>query len=225
MPPASADVFGLQTFIIIFVLAVSVTTTEIIRGYFAYLLGDRYGYIERRLTTNPLELVDFIGTIALPLILILCQSPLMGASCHQIQIDFAKIKFGKLGIILAILAKPFSEFLLCTISILLFHFSRPESLAMEVLQFGAFLNAFLVALSFLPILPLSGGQLVAALLPPRLRYKYEQHAPYALFIFLFILIFLPFMGVTIVRDAIQLIAMHVITIALFLVRLLVHFIT
>lgn len=220
MPPAMADVFGLKTFIIIFVFAVSLTTSEIMRGYFAYLLGDRYGYVEGRLTTNPLELVDFIGTIVVPVVLILCQSPIMGASCHNVRIDFARIKFGKFGIVLAILAKPFSEFLLCTLSLLLLQFSRQESLAMEVFQVGVFLNAFLVSISFLPILPVSGGQLIAALLPPRLRYKYEQHAPYSFFIFLFIILVLPMVGIDIM-PVFQFIAMQVITVAIFLVHFVV----
>lgn len=220
MPPSTADVFGLQTFIIIFVFAISLTTTEIIRGYCAYLLGDRYGYVERRLTTNPFELVDFIGTIALPLILILCQSPLMGASCHQVQIDFARIKFGKIGIVLAILAKPFSEFLLCTTSFLLFKFSQPESLAIEIFYYGVFLNAFLIAIGFLPLLPFSGGQLIAALLPQRLRYSYEQHAPYSIFIILFIILVLPRVGIDIM-PVFQFVAMQVVTAAVFLVNLVV----
>jgi|GEM_PF-5596354 len=220
MPPAMADVIGLKTFIIIFVFAVSLTTSEIIRGFCAYLLGDRYGYVERRFTTNPLELVDFVGTIVLPVILILCQSPIMGASCHNVRIDFNRIKWGKLGIVLAILAKPFSEFLLCAFSLLFLQWSRQDSLAMEIFQVGVFLNAFLVAISFLPILPVSGGQLIAALLPPRLRYTYEQHAPYSFFIFLFIILVLPMIGIDIM-PILQFIAMQVITAAIFLVHFIV----
>lgn len=220
MPPATADVFGLHTFIIIFVFAVSLTTTEIIRGYCAYLLGDRYGYVERRLTTNPIELVDFIGTIALPLIFILFQSPLMGASCHQVQIDFVRIKFGKLGIVLAILAKPFSEFLLCTVSYLLLRLSQPESFAFDVFYYGVCLNAFLITIGFLPILPFSGGQLMAALLPQRLRYKYEQHAPYSLFIIVFITIVLPWIGIDIM-PLFSFIAMKVIRAAVFFGNLII----
>ena len=211
------DTLGLKTFIIIFVFAVSLTTSEIIRGYCAYLLGDRYGYVEKRLTTNPLELIDFFGTIVLPLVLILCNSPIMGASCHPVRIDFSRIKFGKLGGILAILAKPFSEFLLCAVSLLLLRFSRPDSLAMDIFQVGVFLNAFLVAISLLPILPFSGGQLVSALLPPRLRYTYEQHAPYSFFIILLLFLVLPYVGINIM-PVLEFVAMHIIAAAFFLVQ-------
>ncbi len=213
-----ADVIGLQTFIIIIVFAISLTSSEIIRGYCAYLLGDRYGYVEGRLTTNPLELVDFVGTIALPIILVLFQSPIMGASCHNVRIDFSRIRFGKFGIVLAILAKPFSEFLLCVISLFFFQWSRPESLAMEIFRMGVFLNAFLVAIGVLPILPISGGQLVAALLPPKWRYAYEMHAPYSFFIFLFIILVLPLIGLDIM-PILHFIAMKVIGLAI----LIVHF--
>ena len=220
MPPAMADVMGLKTFIIIFVFAISLTTSEIIRGYCAYLLGDRYGYVERRFTTNPLELIDFIGTIVFPLVLMLFQAPIMGASCHNVRIDFNRIKWGKVGVVLAILAKPFSEFLLCTLSLVFLNYVRPESLAVEIFEFGVYLNAFLVAISFLPILPVSGGQLIAALLPPRLRYAYEQHAPYSFFIFLFIVLVLPKIGIDIM-PVFQFIAIQVITAAVFLAHFVV----
>lgn len=220
MIPVPSDVIGLQTFIMVFVFAVSLTCSEIIRGYCAYLLGDRYGYVERRLTTNPLELIDFMGTIAFPIVSILLQFPIMMAWCHPVQIDFMRIRFGKLGVSLAILAKPVSEFILCILCLIFVQFSRPESMAIEIFTTGVYLNAILVVFSFLPILPLSGGQLVSLFLPARGRAIYEQHAPYSFPIFLILFIFAPMVGLPIMKFF-MFCTERVILAALFLLRLFV----
>jgi Zn-dependent protease len=43
-------------------------------------------------------------------------------------------------------------------------------------------------LNLIPIPPLDGSRIIAALLPPRLAYKYERIAPYGFFILIILLI-------------------------------------
>jgi Zn-dependent protease len=52
---------------------------------------------------------------------------------------------------------------------------------------GIAINLVLMVLNLMPILPLDGGRIVAAMLPPRLSYSYAKLEPYG-FIILLILI-------------------------------------
>lgn len=194
-----SDVFGLQTFIFVFAFAVSLTITEIIRGYLCYILGDRHGYAEGRLTTNPIDLVDFMGTIAFPIISILLHFPLWVGWCHPVQVDINHIKFGKLGNAIAILANPIGHFILCVICLVLLQFSRPESLGSEIFVVSIQLNASLTVLRLLPILPLPGGQLVSLFLPLKWRLVYEQHETYTPFIILILFLLLPMLGIPVMK--------------------------
>jgi Zn-dependent protease len=45
---------------------------------------------------------------------------------------------------------------------------------MHMARFGMLINAVLMALNLLPVLPLDGGRIVSSLLPPRLAYSFGK---------------------------------------------------
>ena len=50
---------------------------------------------------------------------------------------------------------------------------------------GIFINAVLMALNLLPLLPLDGGRIVTSLLPARQAWNFARIEPYGLYILLF----------------------------------------
>ena len=195
MPSAVADIVGLRLFVLVFVFGASLILSETIRGYIAYLLGDKYGYVEKRFFSNPLEYINFYGTILLPLFSFICQIPFIMGYCDYSLIDYERIKLEKFGASLVILSKPIAEFILCTCSLILMRWSKPLSLAYDVFSVGAELNAVLIVFSLLPILPLSGGQLIALNLPRKWQEYYLKHEPYTLFIMIGAILILPMLGI------------------------------
>jgi len=55
---------------------------------------------------------------------------------------------------------------------------------------GILINLFLMALNLFPLLPLDGGRILNALLPPRLAFRFSRLEPYGILILL-ALLFLP----------------------------------
>ncbi len=61
--------------IIIFIF--SVIIHEVSHGFAAYMQGDNTAKFAGRLTLNPIPHVDFIGSIVLPLVLVVSNSPMV----------------------------------------------------------------------------------------------------------------------------------------------------
>jgi Zn-dependent protease len=61
----------------IVVLIMSVVIHEVAHGYVALLYGDKTALHAKRLTLNPIVHLDLFGSIIIPLVLFLAQSPFM----------------------------------------------------------------------------------------------------------------------------------------------------
>src|SRR5512135_2061306 len=69
----------IQSLIIqIFVVLFAITVHEASHGWAAYKMGDPTAYAAGRVTLNPLAHIDPIGTILLPLLLIIAHQPAFG---------------------------------------------------------------------------------------------------------------------------------------------------
>ena len=55
-------------------------------------------------------------------------------------------------------------------------------------QAGIIINLVLMTLNLIPIPPLDGSRVIAAILPPKWAYKYDRIAPYGIFILLLLLV-------------------------------------
>ncbi|MBP7770503.1 MAG: site-2 protease family protein, partial [Candidatus Pacebacteria bacterium] len=59
------------------VLVVSIVLHEVAHGYMANFLGDPTARLQGRLTLNPISHIDPIGSLLLPAILVITQSPML----------------------------------------------------------------------------------------------------------------------------------------------------
>lgn len=137
----------------------SIVLHEIAHGYVALWCGDdtakRYG----RLSLNPINHVDVIGTIVLPLVLWLGKAPFLFGWARPVPVDFRKLHDRKLGIFLVASAGVVVNAILATVAFgVLNNF--------ELCEYGGLfftnlllINLALIFLNVLPIPPLDGSKM------------------------------------------------------------------
>ena len=173
----------------------AVTLHEAAHGYVAYKLGDDTAFKAGRITLNPLKHIDPIGTIVVPLILMLSTSFIFGWA-KPVPIDPNKLKNPKTDTAWVAFAGPFSNFLMAIfwvgvlkIGLMLFQFKFHFGVALVYMgQAGMMINLVLLVLNLIPIPPLDGSRVFASLLPTPWDQKYNQLAPFGFIIVLLLLV-------------------------------------
>jgi Zn-dependent protease len=152
----------------------AITLHEAAHGYVARLFGDATATLAGRVTLNPLKHIDPIGTVAVP-VGILLLSKLLGGPA--LLFGWAKP---------VALAGPAANILMAitwTIGLrMLFDSGERAGFWFEMCQAGIHINLVLMALNLLPILPLDGGRILFSLLPNRLAWQYGRMEPYGMWI-------------------------------------------
>ena len=164
------------------ILFFSIVLHEFAHGLMAYRLGDDTAYYSGRLKLNPLRHVDYLGTIAVPLLCYIMHFPLFGwakpVPINPLRLGAPRKDMGKVAA-----AGPAVNLLLavvCTLLlkiVLLMQGIIPPELAEKLavcLQYGMLVNVMLAVFNLIPIPPLDGGRIVTALLPVRWAVVYDQ---------------------------------------------------
>lgn len=169
----------------------AITLHEAAHGYVARLFGDPTATQLGRVTLNPIKHIDPIGTIAVP-IGILLMSKLVGGPfmlfgwAKPVPVDFGRLRRPKRDMLWVALAGPAANLfmaILWGISLrVLFESGDRGSFWFQMAQVGIQINLTLMALNLLPILPLDGGRVLFSLLPHQLAWQYGRIEPFGLFI-------------------------------------------
>ena len=182
---------GLEPVFYIVILIFSVVLHEVAHGFAALRFGDETALRQGRLTLNPIKHLDPIGSVALPLLLILTNAGFVIGWAKPVPYDPRNIRPFRLGTLAVASAGVLVNFLLALLFGLALRFMPPGSLspAMETV-FGSIvlINIVLGVFNLIPIPPLDGSKILFALLPYRLA-RYEQAITAYSFIFLLIFIF------------------------------------
>ncbi len=199
--------FNLVQTLAIYALPVifAITLHEAAHGYVARHFGDNTAYVLGRVSLNPVRHIDLVGTILVPL-LILVTSKLLGSGgilfgwAKPVPVDFSALRHPKRDMLWVAAAGPFANLLMALLWALALKtalvtqhnaFTLPLSLMAEA---GITVNLVLMVLNLLPILPLDGGRIAVSLLPNRLAYSYSRLEPYG-FPILLLLLFTNTLGV------------------------------
>jgi Zn-dependent protease len=178
-----------ETIFILIVLFLSIVIHEIAHGSCALILGDDTAKREGRLTLNPMAHLDPIGTIFLPLTLLILtfgRGPVFGWA-KPVPVNPYNFKDRKKGIVLVSLAGPLTNLLIAIFFSLLasFNFSRATIEFFEIISVYNFSWAFF---NLLPFPPLDGFHILYQVLPDRffqIKFFLLQYG----FLILLILIF------------------------------------
>jgi Zn-dependent protease len=195
--------FNLAQTIAIYALPVvfAITLHEAAHGYVARHFGDKTAFMLGRISLNPMRHVDVVGTLAVPL-LILVASKLFGGPAvlfgwaKPVPVNFHALRHPKRDMLWVAAAGPAANLVMALGWALLMKVSQllPEgtySLPLGLMaEAGITVNIVLMVLNLLPILPLDGGRIAVSLLPDRLALGYARLEPFG-FPILLLLIFLP----------------------------------
>jgi Zn-dependent protease len=172
-------------------LLLAITLHEAAHAYTAFRLGDSTAKKLNRISINPIKHIDPIGTILLPLILVLLPTPFIFGWAKPVPINYNNLKKPRRDVALVALAGPMANLIMLIgwailLKTLNYHLNISQnniySFAHIIAMYGIIINLTLLILNLLPIPPLDGSKVLYSLLPTNKAKQYEKIAPYGLFI-------------------------------------------
>jgi Zn-dependent protease len=173
-------------------LLLALSFHEAMHAFVGHALGDTTAAEEGRLTLNPLKHIDFLTTIAVPLILILFGLPPILAA-KPVPFNPARVKWEEFGAALIGVAGPLANLGLAVVTASIIHLVQPDpaSLLLNALLTFLEVNVGLFIFNMLPIPPLDGSRLLYAFAPEslqRVMYQMESFGILAVMVILFALL-------------------------------------
>lgn len=178
---------------LIIILIFSIVIHEVSHGAVANLLGDPTAKHAGRLTLNPIKHLDPMGSVILPLFLILIKSPFLFGWAKPVPINPYNFRDQKYGSAKTALAGPAANLTLALIFGLALRF-LPASIVSPGLFFMfsyiVYINLLLAIFNLLPIPPLDGSHLLYTFLPYSMENIKTFLNQFGIFILFFIIFFL-----------------------------------
>jgi Zn-dependent protease len=172
----------------------AITLHEAAHGWVADRLGDPTARNLGRISINPLRHVDPMGTVVIPLLLVLLSGFVIGWA-KPVPVDPRRFKQPLLDMAIVALAGPASNFIMASCWALLISLSTTflvsGSLMMHLIQIGkagVTINLILFVLNLFPIPPLDGGRVVAGVLPREMALAFMRIEPFGMWIILALLV-------------------------------------
>lgn len=176
----------------------AITLHEAAHGYVARMFGDPTATLAGRVTLNPIPHVDPVGTILVPLGMLLTSKllggpPLLFGWAKPVPVDFGRLRRPKQDMLWVALAGPAANLVMAVMWAVAVRFVLEagygrDSYFFQVAVVGIQINLILMALNLLPLLPLDGGRIVYSLLPHQMAWQYGRLEPYGMVILIVLLI-------------------------------------
>ena len=195
------DVNNLVQTVAIYALPVlfAITLHEAAHGYVARHFGDMTAHAEGRISLNPLRHIDPMGTIVVPLLILVATSVAGGGGllfgwAKPVPVNYSALRKPRQHMAWVAAAGPAANLamaLFWAVSLKLATVLPLGSLSLPLelmAHAGILVNLVFMFLNLLPILPLDGGRIVASLLPHRAAWSYAKLEPWGLPLLLLLLV-------------------------------------
>lgn len=175
------------------ILIFSAMLHEVMHGLAADRLGDPTARLMGRLTLNPIPHLDPIMSILLPAMLVISGSPVIFGAAKPVPVNPVHFKDPKKDMALTALSGPLTNVLLAVLASQILKAIGFSSPLAPILYMVVLYNLMLTIINLIPIPPLDGSKVLAAILPDDLASIYLSLQQYGIFI-LFFLLFFPIGG-------------------------------
>ena len=177
-------------------LLASLTLHEAMHAFTAHYLGDTTAQEQGRLTLNPLQHIDLMTTILLPIGLMLLHFPPFFIA-RPVPFDPRRVRYGEYGAALVALAGPFTNLALAGLSALALRMGAADfgDTVGQILVLFTQVNIMFFVFNMIPFPPLDGSRLLYAVAPEPVKgvmAKIES-AGFPIIIF-FMLVLFPFIS-------------------------------
>lgn len=182
----------------------AITLHEAAHGYVAKALGDTTAYVLGRVSLNPVRHIDPVGTIIVPLAILLTSkmfggSPLLFGWAKPVPVNYHALRRPKRDMMWVAAAGPAANAVMALAWAFVLKLSMLNGMGRgdylhEMAFAGILVNVVLMVLNLLPLPPLDGGRIAVSLLPNKLAWSYSRLEPYG-FPILLLLLFTNMLGV------------------------------
>ena len=186
-----------------FPVLIAITFHEVSHGFVANRLGDPTARMMGRLTLNPIAHIDPIGTIVMPLMLIvLTNGQFVFGYAKPVPINPMNFKNPRKDMAVSAAAGPVTNILLAIASVVILRLAviplssiLPDSYIQTVLlplkmilESSVVINVVLAAFNMIPIPPLDGGRVLIGFLPYKQAASYSRIEPFGFIIVMLLIL-------------------------------------
>jgi Zn-dependent protease len=189
------DLIAQLIFLVALFLAMSVH--EFCHAISAYYQGDKTAQYAGRLTLNPLAHIDLVGTILIPLFLILSGSPVLIGWAKPVPVNYNNLRNQRWGPVIVSLFGPLANLAFGVFCIILLKLLEvfiglgPNNLLVIFLTYLIYVNLALMIFNLIPIPPLDGSKILYGILSDKyINFKIWLEK-YGIIILLMLLLFFP----------------------------------
>ena len=174
----------------------AITVHEVAHGWVANKLGDSTAKMLGRLTLNPFKHIDPIGTVVVPLAMVLLQTGFVFGWAKPVPVNMNKLNSPRKDMAIVAIAGPLSNLVMAIFWVFVFKLGNSvitdPNIAKGIMamgQAGILINLILFVFNLLPIPPLDGSRVLSGFLPKSLSDVMDKIEPYGLFIVIGLLYF------------------------------------
>lgn len=174
------------------ILVMSIVIHEVSHGFMAEYFGDKTARFAGRLTLNPIKHLDIFGSILLPALLVLSQSPFLLGWAKPVPYNPDNLSNRRLGTIAVASAGVLANFSVAILFGVIIRFTSGLSLPEDfyfITSIIVIVNLALGIFNLVPIPPLDGSKILFSFLPYSSSAFVEFFERYALILLLIFIVY------------------------------------